>query len=169
MLEVILDAIPAWGRTPEAWTTEAEKAARAAVGQTPHGEMLTHPAAYELSVKLADDEEVQHLNAAYRNKDKPTNVLSFPMLQPGFMEATGMADDGEILVGDIVLAYETCKREAEEKGVTLDHHATHLMVHGVLHLLGYDHVDDEDQARDMEAMETRALASLGIADPYADH
>jgi probable rRNA maturation factor len=169
MLEVILDAIPLWEGTAEAWTARAEAAARAAVQQTPHGEMLTHPAAYEISVKLTDDAEVQALNATYRNKDKPTNVLSFPMLQPGFMEATGMADDGEILVGDIVLAYETCAREAGEKGVSVTDHASHLMVHGVLHLLGYDHVDDEAEAQEMEEMETRALAQLGIADPYAGH
>jgi probable rRNA maturation factor len=169
VLEVIVDSIDLWERPVEEWTVLAEKAARAAVGQTPHGEMLTHPAAFELSVKLADDAEVQALNAAYRNKDAPTNVLSFPMLQPGFMEATGMADDGEILLGDVVLAYETCVREAAEKSVSLEQHTTHLIVHGVLHLLGYDHVEHEDQAQEMEAMETRALASLGIADPYAEH
>ncbi|MFT3964304.1 MAG: rRNA maturation RNase YbeY [Sphingobium sp.] len=169
MLEVILDAIPSWEGTQEQWTQRAVAAAGAAIRQTPHGEMLTHSACFELSVRLADDEEVQALNAAYRGKDKPTNVLSFPMLQPGFMEATGMADDGEILVGDVVLAYETCAREAAEKGVSMSDHAVHLMVHGVLHLLGYDHVEDEAEAREMEEMETRALAQLGIADPYADH
>ncbi|CAN5253910.1 rRNA maturation RNase YbeY [soil metagenome] len=169
MLEVIVDSVPLWTLPVEEWTVLAERAARAAVEQTPHGEMLSHPAAFEISVKLADDAEVQALNAAYRNKDAPTNVLSFPMLQPGFMEATGMADDGEILLGDVVLAYETCAREAAEKAVTLEQHATHLIVHGVLHLLGYDHVEHEDQAREMEAMETHALASLGIADPYAEN
>ncbi|MET0361017.1 MAG: rRNA maturation RNase YbeY [Sphingobium sp.] len=168
MLDVIVDAIPLWDRPVEAWTALAERAAAAAVAQTPHGEMVTHAASFELSVKLADDAEVQALNAAYRNKDKPTNVLSFPMLQPDFMEATALADDGEILVGDIVLAYETCLREAEDKGISLENHAVHLMVHGVLHLLGYDHVDDEAEATEMEAMETAALASLGIADPYGD-
>jgi len=169
MLEVILDAAAIWGGTEEGWAAKAEAAARVAIQQTPHGAMLTHPAAYEISVKLTDDAEVQALNAAYRGKDKPTNVLSFPMLQPGFMEATDMADDGEILVGDIVLAHETCVREAVEKGASVEDHATHLMVHGVLHLLGYDHVEDEAEAREMEEMETRALALLGIADPYADH
>ncbi|MCE7796079.1 rRNA maturation RNase YbeY [Sphingobium sufflavum] len=169
MLDVIVDSIPLWDGPVEEWTVLAEKAARAAIAQTPHGEILTHPATFELSVKLADDAEVQALNAAYRNKDKPTNVLSFPMLQPDFMEATAMADDGEILVGDIVLAQETCAREAAEKGVSVTDHAVHLMVHGVLHLLGYDHVEDEAEAEAMEAMETAALASLGIADPYADH
>ncbi|HEX7872652.1 MAG TPA: rRNA maturation RNase YbeY [Sphingobium sp.] len=169
MLEVILDSVPLWGGTQEDWSAKAEGAARAAIQQTPHGSMLTHPACFELSFRLADDAEVQDLNATYRGKDKPTNVLSFPMLQPGFMEATGMADDGEILVGDIVLAYETCAREAAEKGVSVEDHAIHLMVHGVLHLFGYDHVEDEAEAREMEEMEMRALALLGIADPYADH
>ena len=123
----------------------------------------------DIVVLLCDDAEMKSLNKEYRQKNAPTNVLSFPMLQPGFMEATGMADDGEILLGDVVLAYETCLREATEKAVTLEQHATHLIVHGVLHLLGYDHVEHEDQAREMEAMETHALASLGIADPYAEH
>ena len=169
MLEVMLDSAPVWEGTQAHWTERATAAATAAIQQTAHGEMLTHRAAYELSVKLTDDAEVQALNAAYRNKDRPTNVLSFPMLQPGFQEGTDMADDGEILLGDIVLAYETCAREASDKGIGVEDHAVHLMVHGVLHLLGYDHVDDEIEAREMEEMEKRALALLGIADPYADH
>ncbi|HEX7854310.1 MAG TPA: rRNA maturation RNase YbeY [Sphingobium sp.] len=169
MLDVMLDSVPLWKGTQEDWTARAEAAARVAIQQTSHGEILTHPASFELSLRLTDDAEVQALNATYRNKDKPTNVLSFPMLQPGFMEATGMADDGEILVGDVVLAYQTCAREAAEKGVSVEDHAVHLMIHGVLHLFGYDHVGDEAEAREMEEMETRALALLGIADPYADH
>ncbi len=167
MLDVILDSGTAWEAQGANWLDVAERAARAAIAETPHGPMLTSPARFELSVKLSDDAEVRGLNAAYRDKDKPTNVLSFPMLQPDFMEATALADDGEILLGDVILAWETCRAEAEEKGVDVVDHATHLIVHGTLHLLGYDHELGEEDAQRMERMETHALASLGIADPYS--
>ena len=167
MLDVVLDSVPVWGGTTEEWTLVAERAARAAISQTAHGEILTHAAAFELSVKLADKEEVQALNAVYRNKDKPTNVLSFPMLPPDFMDAAALTDDGEILLGDVILAYETCAAEAAEKGISVHDHAVHLIVHGVLHLLGYDHEAHEQAAEEMEGIEIRALASLGMADPYA--
>ena len=83
------------------------------------------------------------------------------------LESLANSDDGEILLGDIVLARETCAREAAEKNVSLADHATHLIVHGALHLVGYDHMDDAAAAA-MEALEVKALASLGIANPYAD-
>lgn len=169
MLEVVCDCAPGWDGGEAHWTALAQRAVRAAVQQTPHGDMLGGEALYEVSVKLSDNAEVQALNAAYRGKDKPTNVLSFPMLQPDFHEAEGLADDGEILVGDIILARETCVAEAMEKGATIDDHATHLVIHGTLHLLGYDHEEGEEEAQAMEEMETRALASLGIADPYAQN
>ena len=121
----------------------------------------------EIAVRLTDDIEVQALNRDFRGKDKPTNVLSFPQVQDDLLEGLANSDDGEILLGDIVLARETCAREAEEKGVSLADHATHLIVHGTLHLVGYDHMDDAS-ATAMEALEVKALASLGIANPYAD-
>lgn len=167
MLEVVLDSLPNWGGTVEEWTALADRAARAAISETAHGDILEHAATFELSIKLADNTEVQALNAVYRNKDKPTNVLSFPMLPPDFMDAAALTDDGEILLGDVILAYETCAAEAAEKGIDLDVHAAHLIVHGVLHLLGYDHEVHPEAAEEMEEMETHALASLGIADPYA--
>ena len=165
MLVIIVDASPAWGEAN--WTELAEKAARAALELTPHAPLIDSPVCVELSVKLSDDAEVQQLNAAYRHKDKPTNVLSFPMLQPDLLETISNTDDGEVLLGDIILAQETCAREAEERGISLVDHATHLIVHGTLHLVGYDHEDDA-MAESMEAIETRALASLGLADPYGD-
>lgn len=166
MLDLILDSGAAWATHCTDWQAIAERAARAAIAQTPHGLMLTSPARFEMSMKLSDDTEVRGLNATYRGKDKATNVLSFPMLQPDFMEATALADDGEILLGDVILAWETCVAEAAEKQIAIVDHATHLIVHGTLHLLGYDHELGEDSAREMERMETDALASLGIADPY---
>jgi len=148
------------------WDTLATRAARAAIGLTPHGELLTSAATVEISVRLTSDDEVHQLNSQYRHKDKPTNVLSFPMVQPDLLETvTQNSDDGEVLLGDIVLAHGVCAREAAARGITLDTHATHLIVHGTLHLLGYDHIDDNDADR-MEAIEVDALASLGIADPY---
>lgn len=149
------------------WETLATRAVAAAVAGTPHAELATSAATVEVSVRLATDAEVRTLNRQYRHKDKPTNVLSFPMVQPDLLDTVGQnSDDGEVLLGDIVLAYETCAREAEEKGVALAEHATHLIVHGTLHLLGYDHLNDA--AGDaMEAVEIAALASLGLADPYS--
>ena len=148
------------------WTVLAARAARAALERTPHGELATTPAAVELSIRLTSDDEVQALNRQYRGKDKPTNVLSFPMIQPDLLDTvTQNSDDGEVLLGDIVLAHGVCAAEAAERGVSLDEHLTHLMVHGVLHLLGYDHGTD-DEAEAMEAIERDALAALGFADPY---
>ena len=128
--------------------------------------MLTTPATVEISVRLTSDDEVHALNRQYRQKDKPTNVLSFPMVQPDLIDTVSQnSDDGELLLGDIVLAHGVCAAEAQEKGVTVEEHATHLLVHGTLHLLGYDHLDD-DEADAMEEIERQALGQLGIADPY---
>ena len=118
-----------------------------------------------LAVAFADDARVQGLNRDFRGKDKPTNVLSFPMVQTDLLDGLDIGDDGEVLLGDIVLADGVCAREAEERGVPTATHATHLIVHGTLHLLGYDHIDDAE-AEAMEAIERDALASLGIRDPY---
>ncbi|MEJ6781806.1 rRNA maturation RNase YbeY [Aminobacter sp. Piv2-1] len=114
----------------------------------------------ELSLVFTDDAAIQRLNAEWRGKDKPTNVLSFP----AFPIAPG--DPLPPMLGDIVLASETVAREAAEENKPLENHITHLIVHGLLHLLGYDHETDE-QAEEMEALERRALARLAIPDPYA--
>ena len=118
-----------------------------------------------MAIRLTDDDEVQTLNAQYRAKDKPTNVLSFPMVQPDLLDSLANTDDGEALLGDIVLAHGVCTREAAEKGISVTDHAMHLIVHGTFHLLGYDH-QGEAEAEAMEALETQALASIGLADPY---
>lgn len=124
----------------------------------------------ELSVLLSDDAGVQVLNREYRGKDKPTNVLSFPMEDDWDEGEDDDAPDDQrppVLLGDLILAYETLVKEAGEQGKPLADHLTHLVIHGVLHLLGYDHIVDAD-ADQMEALETRILAGLGIADPYRD-
>ncbi len=117
------------------------------------------------SLVLADDAILCELNREWRGKDKPTNVLSFPMLARD--ELLALAPEGPpVLLGDIALAHETCAREATEKGVPLEHHAAHLVIHGLLHLAGHDHETSPEDASAMEALEIRALASMGIADPY---
>ena len=164
MIHVELSRHESW---PDAdWDALALRAVRAAVERTPHGQLATTPAEVEISVRLTLDEEVRALNHQYRGKDKPTNVLSFPMVQPDLLQTVSLnSDDGELLLGDIVLAHGVCAAEAAERGISVEDHATHLLVHGALHLLGYDHMtDDEGQA--MEEIERQALASLGIADPY---
>ena len=115
--------------------------------------------AAELSILLTDDEEQHDLNQQWRGKDSSTNVLSFPQIEP-FGPVVG-------ILGDITLARETLEREALEQGVSFNDHFTHLVVHGFLHILGYDHLSD-DEAIQMESLETAILAQLGIADPYAD-
>lgn len=151
---------------PEAeWQTLASRAASVALAASPHAGLATSPATVEISVRLTSDEEVQTLNRQYRHQDKPTNVLSFPMVQPDLLDGLTNSDDGEILLGDIVLAYETCAREAEERHVSLADHAAHLIVHGVLHLLGHDHMNDAE-ADAMEAIERAAMAAMGLHDPY---
>lgn len=171
MLEIALTREAGWAggdTSEEEWAALAHDAAGAALSLTPHGGLLTTPAAIELSVRLTSDEEVRALNAQYRGKDKPTNVLSFPMIQPDLVGTVSQnSDDGEVLLGDIVLAHGVCTAEAEERGIPLTQHATHLIVHGTLHLLGYDHEAD-GEAEAMEAIERDALARLGLADPYAN-
>lgn len=148
------------------WPALALRAASAAAERTPHGPLVTTPATIEVSVRLTSDEEVRTLNAQYRGKDRATNVLSFPMVQPDLLDTVSQnSDDGEVLLGDIVLAHGVCVAEAAERGVALAEHVTHLLVHGTLHLLGYDHQGDEE-AEAMEAIERDALAALGLADPY---
>jgi probable rRNA maturation factor len=145
------------------WEALAERAAQAA-GE---GELLLAHPRLIASVLFTSDAEVHTLNREWRERDKPTNVLSFPMLERGELASLPLEGPPEML-GDIALAHETCAREAAEKGVTLEAHAAHLIVHGLLHLAGHDHVDSDEQAEAMERLETRILAKLGIHDPYGD-
>jgi len=118
----------------------------------------------ELAIMLTDDSGIRTLNSNWRGIDKPTNVLSFPALQPTAPQKPG---DAPRMLGDIAIAYETMRREADEEGKPFDHHLSHLAVHGFLHLIGYDHENDDD-AETMEHLETEILVQLGIPDPYAD-
>ena len=145
------------------WEHLANRVAEAASAVAPE---LGNP---RLSVSLlfTSDAEVHALNREWRGRDKPTNVLSFPMLERGDLLALPAAGPPEML-GDIALAHETCAREAADKGVALADHAAHLIVHGLLHLAGHDHEISTEAADAMETLEINALALIGIADPYGD-
>ena len=162
MLEIAIEADAEWDSS-SGWDSLIEKAAQAAIAESAFPQLASGARPVEISVRLAGDDEVRRLNAQWRGKDKATNVLSFPMSEPA--ELADASDGPELMLGDLVLAHGVCAAEAAEKSVSVEDHAAHLVVHGTLHLLGYDHMDDAG-AGDMEAREVRALARLGIADPY---
>jgi len=164
MLEIALEADEEWDSS-SSWVELARKAAQAAIAESAFPQLNESSRHIELSIRLAGDEEVRGLNAHWRGKDKPTNVLSFPMAELYELEQSD-EDGPSIMLGDIVLAHGVCAAEAAENGVGVTDHAVHLVVHGTLHLLGYDHQGDAG-ADDMEAREARALERLGIANPYA--
>jgi probable rRNA maturation factor len=191
MIDVELDMGVVWGNS-DFGQSEVEKAVDAAVRFAGLAGLAEYPSPVEVSIKLTDNAEVQALNREWRDKDKPTNVLSFPMLEDDALEqlrhpelvsgsyflsdaekiktlkqVQGDDQEMEMLLGDIILAYETCAAEAKEKNIPVAHHATHLVIHGMLHLLGHDHIEDDD-AELMEALEVKALASIGLNNPYID-
>lgn len=196
MLDVELDIGLEWSDSGFG-QIEVEKAVDAAMRVVDLPGLKAYPAPVEVSIKLTDDAEVHALNREWRDKDKPTNVLSFPMLEddeiqkfrhpelgsplvtdvPGSYALSdankiktlnripGDGEEMELLLGDIVLAHGVCAAEAEQKNIPVAHHATHLVIHGMLHLLGHDHIDD-DEAEAMETLEVKALASMGLHNPY---
>jgi probable rRNA maturation factor len=149
----------------ECWAAEADAEAvvhRAIATAASFVEVDTGDA--ELAVMLTDDAGIRTLNKNWRGQDKPTNVLSFPALQP---TGAPSPDDAPRMLGDIAIAYETTRREADEEQKPFDHHLSHLAVHGFLHLVSYDHENDTE-AEAMENLERAILAELGIPDPYGD-
>ena len=163
MLEIDIEADEEWDSSTD-WSLLVRRAAEAAVAESAFPELAEGARPVELSVRLTGDEEVRALNSEWRGKDKPTNVLSFPMSEQYELEQSD-EDGPELMLGDIVVARGVCEREAAEKAISIERHASHLLVHGTLHLLGYDHNGDEEAA-DMESREVRALERLGIGDPY---
>ncbi|SHF55984.1 probable rRNA maturation factor [Litoreibacter ascidiaceicola] len=153
----------------ERWTAAAlpalaEKACSAALDE------LSLDADYEISLLACNDARVAELNTEFRGKPMPTNVLSWPSEEraaqvPGMIPMLPDGASHELELGDIAIAFETCTREADDAGKPFEDHVTHLLVHGTLHLLGFDHTNDPDAAL-MEGLETRILAKLGIEDPY---
>ena len=151
-------ASDAWGSSADQVADEIVLAAGLALELASWADGSAIDEGAELSLVLSDDAAIQELNKTYRGFDKPTNVLSFPShILPG----AGLP----VLLGDVVLSYETVCAQAAAQGKTLEHHAQHLTVHGVLHLLGYDH-QDEAEAAEMESLEVMLLEKLGVANPY---
>ncbi|HEY5721576.1 MAG TPA: rRNA maturation RNase YbeY [Allosphingosinicella sp.] len=165
MIRVESDSSGEWDSSSP-WAAIAERSVQAAIAASRHSALTESAIAVEVSVKFTGDEEVRSLNGSFRAKDKPTNVLSFPMLDSGLLGPLAKADGAEVLLGDVVLAHGVCASEARDKGVSVEDHAAHLIVHGTLHLLGYDHETGEEDAEAMERLERQALDSIGIADPY---
>lgn len=163
MIEIAVDADEEWDSS-SSWERLVRDAAEAAIAESAFPQLTTSARALELSVRLTSDETMRGLNAEWRGKDRPTNVLSFPLVEEIDLHQANLAGP-EMLLGDIILARGVCTAEAAAKGITVEQHATHLLIHGTLHLLGYDHHGDSEAA-DMEAREIRALERLGIANPY---
>lgn len=165
LIEIAAD--PMWDDRDD-WLELCDAASRAAILASPHARLIQEEINMEISIKLSDNAEIQSLNAAYRGKDKPTNVLSFPMLEQELLSSLSKSGASEILLGDIILARAVCVKEAQDKDIALKDHISHLVVHGTLHLLGYDHQEDSD-ALIMENFEVQALANIGISNPYTAH
>ena len=157
----IASACVGWERLCPDVRTLALNTARAAVTDGIAVMALISPARVELGITLLDDAGQRQLNQRYRGKRASTNVLAFPLWDP----STRVPRGAPILLGDVVLAFETVEREAADQGKTFVDHFRHLVVHGILHLLGWDH-QSEDAAVKMEALETSILAKLGVPDPY---
>ena len=156
LIEVLV-AADCWHDAPD-----AEAVIRRAI-VTAAGSVDADIGGAELAIMLTDDSTIRALNRDWRGHDNPTNVLSFPARSP----TADKAGNAPRLLGDIAIAYETLCREADHEGKPFNHHLSHLAIHGFLHLIGYDHEDDDD-AEVMEAREAEILARLGIPDPYAD-
>jgi probable rRNA maturation factor len=124
----------------------------------------------EITVRIVDDEEIQQLNQQYRGNDKPTNVLSFPFEMPELNLPDGLQINDTIsnFLGDIVICAQVVTRESKQQNKRLSHHWAHMLVHGTLHLLGYDHIEEQD-AEEMEGIEIAILQKLAIDDPYQNH
>lgn len=160
MIELDISIEAPW--PPGEWDVLVANAAESAAEVAPE---LAHER-LSASVLFTSDMEVHALNREWRGRDKPTNVLSFPMLTRE--KLLDLPPEGPPkMLGDIALAHETCAREAAEKGIALADHAVHLIVHGLLHLAGYDHEVSPADADAMEKLEIKALALMGIADPYS--
>lgn len=158
---MILDIdIDGWPPSTD-WPDLAERAVEAAQKVAPElaNQRLTASLLFTL------DQDVQVLNREWRSKDTATNVLSFPMMTREELLALA-PDGGPEMLGDLALAYETCSREAADKGIPVADHAAHLIIHGLLHLAGHDHVHSDDEADAMERLEINALAIMGLSDPY---
>ncbi|MCA1956286.1 rRNA maturation RNase YbeY [Zymomonas sp.] len=167
MITVEADISDLWPEQSN-WEALAQTACQQAVSVSASDFLLAKDYETEISVCFSDNDTVHALNKTWRDKDRPTNVLSFPMMEAEELAKIKNRAGSECLLGDIILAFDVAKKEALEKGISLENHVTHLITHGTLHLLGYDHILD-NEAEIMEDLERKALAQLDIPDPYSDH
>lgn len=152
----------AWHMDDHEWSQLFQRAVSTTLRHLENSQETVPTQAGEMAILLTDDDQIQQLNAQFRNNDKPTNVLSFPS------EETDLPLPGEVFqYGDIILARGVACQEATDKNIPLKHHVIHLVVHGFLHLLGYDHIQPEE-AEKMENLEREILAKLAIPDPYKE-
>lgn len=163
-IAVILDK-PCWGEPASQWESLIKPVALESVRQS----SLCLPPRAEISILLTDDATIQELNRTYRGHDKPTNVLSFPSLEPKAVSDLCAQKNVQapLLLGDVALAFETLQRESLAQEKPFEHHLAHLAAHGILHLLGFDHIR-EDEALAMESLEIKILSSLMIPNPYQE-
>ncbi len=173
MIDVDIDTSPIWGDSQD-WKDIAQNAVHAAIEYSAYKKFSEDKKTISISIKLSDNDEINALNKQYRNKDKPTNILSFPLIETQELDTLYNHQNStnpnniaipEILLGDLILAYSICRDEANSKSISLADHFTHLIIHGVLHLIGYDHIIDND-ANVMQSIEIKALKKLGLDDPY---
>lgn len=164
MTEIDIDIGPDWDANID-WLNMSKKSIDEAIKLSDYNFLHDIDNMVSISISLSDNDSVHALNKEYRDKDKPTNILSFPIYENA--ELSGLANHPipEILLGDMILSYEICHAEAQEKGISLRDHYQHLIVHGILHLLGYNHIEDDD-ADKMQSLEILALKNMGIENPY---
>lgn len=147
------------------WQTLAEESINQAIINSDYKYLPSYDKNISISITLSNNDQLHALNKQYRGKDKATNILSFPMLEPNELRALDNHPIPEILLGDLILSHDICYDEAIEKNITIEEHYQHLIIHGILHLLGYDHIEDKD-ADIMQSIEITALHNMGINNPY---
>lgn len=147
------------------WYGLSEQSVATAIKYSNYNEIIDIDHIVSISISLSNNDEVHSLNHQYRGKDKPTNILSFPMLHKDELANINQNIIPEILLGDLILSYQICHNEAQEKNIRLTDHFQHLIIHGILHLLGYNHIEDDD-AEKMQSIEIYGLNILGIDNPY---
>ena len=164
MIEIDLNRGADWGGDID-WLHLSETCTIKAIENSNYNQLNSLPLKFSISINLSNNVQVHALNKQYRNKDKPTNILSFPMLDQAALESASTNAMPEMLLGDLILSYQLCSLEAEQKNITIIQHFQHLIIHGILHLLGYNHIEDID-ADVMQAIEIKTLNDLGVDDPY---
>ena len=164
MITCDLDINTLWDKKVD-WLSLAEVSILKSIKYSYYSNLIDSNKNVSISITLSDNHQLHSLNKEYRSKDRPTNILSFPLLDHTQLQTIEDYPTPEILLGDLILSYDMCNKEALEKNISIEHHYQHLIVHGILHLLGYDHIEDKD-ADIMQSIEIKALEILGIDNPY---